>query len=429
MDLIINGEGKKLIGEITVPGDKSISHRSIIIGSLAKGTTKVDNILMPGDIERTIKCFQDMGVTIEQDGHRIFIEGVGLYGLNKPNNILDCGNSGTTIRLLSGVLIGQKFPTILTGDKSLINRPMDRIIIPLNKMGGNIRGRKDKYPPLEIKPASNNIKGISYELPVASAQVKSSILLATLYGKGVTKIAENKVTRDHTERMLKYFGGQVFNRDGYIYMEPNSHLIGKDICVPGDISSAAYFMVAGSLIEGSHIIIKNVGINPTRTGIIYVLKEMGADIKILNERVINNEPIGDIEIKHSYLKGVEIGGDIIGTLIDEIPIIAVAAALSKGKTIIKDAKELKHKESNRIEAMSTELRKMGVEVEELPDGMIIEGREILKPAKLYSYEDHRIAMALSIAALKAEGESKIKGHQCINISYPDFYENMYRLSM
>ena len=429
MDLIISGEGKKLIGKITVPGDKSISHRSIIIGSLAKGITTVNNILMSEDIKRTIKCFQDMGVSIKEDGHRVFIEGVGLYGLNKPNNILDCGNSGTTIRLLSGVLIGQKFATTLTGDKSLINRPMDRIIVPLRKMGGNISGRKDKYPPLEIKPTADNLKGISYELPVASAQVKSSILLATLYGKGTTKIVENKTTRDHTERMLKYFGAQVLNEDGEIYMESNSHLVEKNIYIPGDISSAAYFMVAGSLIEGSHIIIKNVGINPTRTGIIYVLKEMGADINILNKRLINSEPIGDIEIKHSYLKGVEIGGDIVGTLIDEIPIIAVAAALSEGRTIIRDARELKYKESNRIRAMSTELKKMGVEIEELLDGMIIKGREFLKPANLYSYKDHRIVMALSIAALKAEGESRIKDHECINISYPNFYQNMYELSM
>lgn len=424
MDLIISGKGKKLIGEITVPGDKSISHRSIIIGSLAEGITTVNNILMSEDVKRTIKCFQDMGVDIKEDGHRIFIEGVGLYGLNKPNNILDCGNSGTTIRLLSGVLIGQKFSTTLTGDKSLINRPMDRIIIPLRKMGGNINGREDKYPPLEIKPTVDNLKGISYELPVASAQVKSSILLATLYGKGTTKVVENKTTRDHTERMLKYFGGQVFNEDGEIYIKSNSYLVGKDIYIPGDISSAAYFMVASSLIEGSHIVIKNVGINPTRTGIIHVLKEMGADINILNEKIINNEPIADIEVKYAPLKGCKIEGKIIGRLIDELPIIAVAAALADGRTIIRDAKELRYKESDRIKAMSVELSKMGAKIEELSDGMIIDGVDRLRPAKLNSYGDHRIAMALTIATLRAKDKSSIHGFEFINISYPGFYKTL-----
>ena len=379
---------------------------------------------MSEDVKRTIKCFKDMGVDIKEDGHRVFIKGVGLYGLNKPKNILDCGNSGTTIRLLSGVLIGQKFSTILTGDKSLINRPMDRIIIPLRKMGGNISGRENKYPPLEIKPVFYNLKSISYELPVASAQVKSSILLATLYGKGTTKIVENKVTRDHTERMLKYFGGQVSNEDGKIYIKSNGHLVGKDIYIPGDISSAAYFMIASSLIEGSHIIIKNIGINPTRTGIIHVLKEMGAHINILNKRIVNNEPIGDIEIKYALLKGCTIEGEIIGRLIDELPIITVAAALADGRTIIRDAKELRYKESDRIKAMSVELNKMGAKIEELSDGMIIDGVDRLKPAKLNSYGDHRIAMALSIAALKAEGESRIKDYECINISYPDFYKTL-----
>ncbi len=427
MDLIINGYGKKLIGEVKVPGDKSISHRSIIIGSLAEGNTVVENILMSEDTIRTIQCFQNMGVNIEKGNGTINIKGVGLFGLNKPKSILDCGNSGTTMRLLSGVLIGQKFSTTLIGDESLMNRPMKRIIIPLSKMGGNIGGREDEYPPLEIKPTDDVLQGISYELPVASAQVKSSILLATLYSQGITKIIENKTTRDHTERMLNYFGCNVFNRDREIVMDSNCKLFGKKVYVPGDISSAAFFMVAGTLMEGSNIIIKDIGLNPTRTGIITILNEMGADIKISSERLLNNEPVGNIEVKYSNLKGIQIRGDIVGSLIDEIPIIAVAAALAKGKTIIKNVEELKYKESNRIKAMVTELKKMGAKVEELSDGMIIEGVDFLRPAKLYSYDDHRIAMALSVAALKAQGDSYIDKHQCVNISYPNFYETLFNL--
>ena len=427
MDLIINGYGKKLIGEIKVPGDKSISHRSIMIGSLANGNTTVGNILMSEDIRRTIQCFQDMGVNIEKRNGIIYIKGAGLFGLNAPKSILDCGNSGTTMRLLSGMLIGQKFSTTLIGDKSLMNRPMKRIIVPLSKMGGNIHGREDEYPPLEIKPANNLLKGISYELPVASAQVKSSILLATLYSLGTTKIVENKTTRDHTERMLNYFGCNVLNKGNEIIMDGNHKLSGKEVYIPGDISSAAFFIVAGTLIEDSNIIIKDVGINPTRTGIITVLKEMGANIKISNKRLLNNEPVGDIKVEHSHLRGIQIDGDIVGSLIDEIPIIAVAAAFAKGKTIIRNAEELKYKESDRIKAMTTELKKMGAKVEELSDGMIIEGVDFLRPAKLYSYNDHRIAMALSIAALKADGESYIDGYQSVNISYPNFYETLFNL--
>jgi 3-phosphoshikimate 1-carboxyvinyltransferase len=426
MDLKINGHGKKLIGEINVPGDKSISHRSIIIGSLAKGKTIIENILMSEDSKRTIDCFKQMGVKIEESNGTIYIEGSGLHGLDKPTGFLDCGNSGTTMRLLSGVLVGQKFSTSLIGDESLMNRPMKRIIMPLRKMGGNISGREDEYPPIDIKP-TEKLNGINYQLPIASAQVKSSILLATLYSKGVTKIIENKTTRDHTERMLNYFGCNIIKKGSEIIMDQKPILMGKKLYVPGDISSASFFIVAASLMEGSNITIKNVGINPTRIGIISVLKDMGADIKILNKRILNNEPIGDIKVKHSYLHGIEISEDIIGTLIDEIPIIAVAATLAKGKTIIKNIEELKYKESNRIEAITTELNKMGARIKELPDGMTIEGIDCLKPANIYSYNDHRIAMALSIAALRAEGESFISGYQCVNVSYPNFYETLFNL--
>lgn len=428
MDLIINGGKRKLLGEITVPGDKSISHRSIILGALSNGTTMVENILVAEDTKRTINCFRDMGVNIDEEGDRIIVEGVGLQGLDKPKGMLDCGNSGTTMRLLSGILIGQSFATTLTGDESLTQRPMDRIIIPLRKMGGYIHGIEDRFPPLDIRPSDNGLNSISYELPVASAQVKSSILLATLYGKGTTRIIEKKETRDHTERMLEYFGANIYHRDGVIYMESGNPLEGKDIYVPGDISSAAYFIVAGLLIEGSHIVIRNVNINPTRTGIIDVLKEMGASIRITNRRIKNREPIGDIEVKNSTLRGIKIDGDIVGTLIDEIPIIAIAAALSKGRTIIRDVEELRYKECDRIKAIYNELKKMGAVIEELSDGLIIQGRENLRPANLDSYKDHRIAMALSIAALTAEGKSRIKNHESINISYPNFYKTLSKLS-
>lgn len=410
-----------------VPGDKSISHRSIMIGSLANGNTVVRNILKSEDVSRTIDAFRRMGVDIEYDRNDVYIKGKGINGLKQPEGILDCGNSGTTMRIISGILVGQKFSTTLTGDKSLSKRPMDRIIIPLRKMNANISGREDKYSPINIKPVRTNLKTIKYKLPVASAQVKSSILLATLYARGTTTIIENKITRDHTERMLNYFGCPVINENGIIYMGSNCNLEGRNVYVPGDISSAAYFIVAASLIKDSNLIIRNVSINPTRIGIIHVLKKMKADIKILNKRILNNEPIGDIQVKYTPLVGANIEGEIIGTLIDEIPIIAVAASLAEGTTVIKNAEELKYKESNRISSISKELNKMGANIVELHDGMIIEGKRNLVAATLNSYNDHRIAMALSIAALRAEGQTRIRDFECIDVSYPNFYNTLYKL--
>ena len=427
MDLIIRGGKIRLSGDIRVPGDKSISHRGIILGALANGTTTIQNILMAEDTRKTINCFKDMGVRMKMDGNDLQIEGIDLHGLEEPEGKLYCGNSGTTMRLLSGVMVGQKFNTILIGDDSLNSRPMDRIIRPLAMMGGAIRGLDNRYPPLYIDPVKD-IHSIYYKLPVASAQVKSSILLAGLYGKGDVRIEEGKVTRDHTERMLKYFGANIYLEDGIICMKPGNSLEGKDVQVPGDISSAAYFMVAGMLIEDSHIIIRDVGINPTRTGIIHVLNRMGGDIKISNRRVKNLEPIGDVEVRYSTLTGVEIGGDTVATMIDEIPIIAVAAAFSKGKTVIRDVEESRYKECDRIRAIYNGLNGMGADIKELPDGLIIEGRKTLEPATLNSYGDHRIAMALSIAALKAKGESTITGHEVVEISYPDFYKTLWKVS-
>lgn len=424
-ELKINGAQKGLVGEISVPGDKSISHRSIIISSLSTSNSIIENLLESEDVKRTIEAFRDMGVNIIKEDNKYFVEGVGLRGLKKPKRPIDCGNSGTTARLLTGMLAGQKFDSTIVGDKSLSMRPMDRVILPLTSMGAKIKGRMNKYLPINISSAEHKLKAINYELPVASAQVKSAILLATLYAEGKTTIKENKVTRDHTERMLKYFGCNIYKEKNIIYMDSNSILMGKKIYVPGDISSASFFIVAAAIIKGSNLIIRNVGINPTRTGVIDVLKKMGADIKVINKKEVNNEPMGDIVIKYSPLKGTVIDGQIVGTLIDEIPILAVAASLAEGITVIKGAGELKYKESNRLKAIYKELTKMGANVKELEDGLIIEGVEELKAAKLDSYNDHRMAMALSIAALKAKGQSEIIGYQSVNISYPNFYDTLY----
>lgn len=423
MALFIEKCNRGLKGEINIPSDKSISHRAIIFGALAKGETIVENILLSEDVLHTIDCFRQIGVNIEIYDNKVIIQGVGLYGFKKPEGPIDCGNSGTTMRLLAGILVAQDFPTILIGDSSLMNRPMKRIISPLSKMGANIIGKDGEYPPLAIESAGA-LNGITYELPIASAQVKSSILLASLYGKGETKIIENEITRDHTERMLNYFGQEVLKNGNEIIINNKQDLVGKELFIPGDISSAGFLIAAATLVEDSHIVIKNVGINSTRSGILEILHKMGGNIRIYNKRTVNNEPIGDIEIKYSPLKACIIEGEIIGRLIDELPIIAVLAALAEGKTIIRDAEELRHKETDRIKAMALELRKMGAKIEELSDGMIINGVKELRAGKLNSYGDHRIAMALSIAALKAEGKSFINGSEIVNISYPSFYKDL-----
>lgn len=404
----------KLKGEIKIPGDKSISHRAVMFGSLGEGETNIENILLSEDTLRTIECFKEMGIKIYVDKtkNKVRIVGSGIHGLKQPKKALDCGNSGTTMRLLSGILVGQDFSSTLVGDTSLSKRPMDRIITPLTKMGGKIEGEEGKYPPLNIYP-SKELRGIEYELPVASAQVKSAILLASIYSISKSSIIEKKITRDHTERMLDYFGQGKFK--------------GKDIYVPGDISSAAFFIVGATIIKGSSIRIKDVNINPTRSGIIDVLRSMGGNITIGNVRNINNEPMGDIDIAYAPLKGIEVDEKIIGRLIDEIPILAVAAAFAEGVTIIRKAEELKYKETNRIKAMVNELKKMGADIDELPDGLIIRGKKQLRPSIVDTYNDHRIAMALSIAALNIEGVSEIKNSECVNISFPDFYTSILGL--
>ena len=407
----------KIKKTIKIPGDKSISHRAIMLASLAEGTSNIYNFLMGDDCLNTIECFRNLGVPIEIKEDKITIHGVGLKGLKTPNKILDVGNSGTTIRLMSGILAGQEFTSEITGDSSIQNRPMDRITNPLREMGAVISGN---YAPLKIQ--AGKLKTINYKMPVASAQVKSAILLAGLFSDETVYIHELEKSRDHTELMINFMGGNVVVDGLSITSKPIEKLYPKEIYLPGDISSAAFFLVLGAIAKDGDILIPNVGINPTRTGIIDVLKEMGANIKVLNEKNLSGEAVGDLHITSSQLKGIEIAGKIIPRLIDEIPIIAVAAAFAEGRTIIKDAEELKVKESNRIEAMVCELKKIGVNIEETKDGMIIHGRDSITGWEVESYNDHRIAMALAIAGLRSDKGLIINNPDCVNISFPDFFK-------
>ena len=421
-----------LKGTVSVPGDKSISHRGIMFGSIADGTTEIHNFLPGADCLATIRCFRTLGIEIEQEGSTVIVHGKGLHGLSAPSHILDVGNSGTTTRLLSGILAGQPFESKLSGDESLNSRPMKRIIDPLTQMGAKISSiRGNGCAPLLIAPGE--LHGIHYESPVASAQVKSCILLAGLYADGETSVTEPSLSRNHTELMLKEFGADI--RSTYALdstkatasVRPGSQLCGQKITVPGDISSAAYFIAAGLMVPDSEILIQNVGINPTRAGILRVCEDMGGDITLLNERIEGGEKIADILVRTSRLHGTTIEGGIIPTLIDEIPVIAVMAAAAEGTTIIKDAAELKVKETDRIETVTDNLKSMGCDAVPTEDGMIINGGKPLKGATIHSLLDHRIAMAFSIAALVAEGNTKILDSKCVDVSYPTFYDTFEEL--
>lgn len=415
-----------LKGEVSIPGDKSISHRAVMFGSLAEGTTEVTNFLQGADCLSTISCFRKLGIEIENTSQRILIHGKGLHGLTEPSDTLDTGNSGTTTRLISGILAGQRFTTILNGDASIQTRPMKRIITPLSMMGADITSLKgNDCAPLRI--CGGQLHGITYKSPVASAQVKSCVLLAGLYADAPTSVTEPVLSRNHTELMLAGFGAHVASSGTTATIEPEPDLNGMKIEVPGDISSAAYFLAAGLMIPNSEILIKNVGINPTRDGILRVAKEMGGDITILNEKTSGGEPTCDLLVRSSSLKGVTIGGDIIPTLIDEIPMIAVMACFAEGITTIKDAQELKVKESNRIDTVVTNLKAMGAHIEATDDGMIIEGGYPLHGAVIDSHLDHRIAMSFAIGALGADGETRIEGADCVKISYPEFYQTLEKL--
>lgn len=421
-----------LRGEVNIPGDKSISHRCIMFGSIASGTTEISNFLQGADCLATINCFRKMGIEIENQPEKIIVHGKGLHGLTAPTEILDVGNSGTTTRLISGILVGQPFESKLSGDNSLNSRPMKRIMEPLTRMGGHISSiLRNGCAPLYIAPGK--LHGIHYDSPVASAQVKSSILLAGLYADGETSVTEPSLSRNHTELMLKEFGADIRSQydlntsKATAFIRPCSELYGQKIMVPGDISSAAYFIAAGLLVPNSEILIKNTGINATRAGILKVCEDMGANITLLNERTEGGEAIADILVRTSKLHGTTISGDIIPTLIDEIPIIAIMAAAAEGTTIIKDAAELKVKETNRIETVVDNLKAMGCDIIATDDGMIIHGGRPLHGATIHTLLDHRIAMAFSIAALIAEDTTRILDSKCVDVSYPTFYDSFENL--
>jgi len=422
LDITVEGNKKRPIrGSITVPGDKSITHPAIILNSIARGESKIHHFLDGLDCRNTLLCMQALGANIEKISPFLLkIKGKGLDGLKVPENVLDVGNSGTTMRLLAGLLAGQNFCSVLDGDDSIRKRPMERIIRPLSLMNSQIKGLfHTNFAPLNI--IGKSLQGINYTLPVASAQVKSAILLAGLYAKGETVIRGKQTTRDHTERMLALMQANIQSfPDQSIRLIPGKGLKSVDIDIPGDISSAAYFIAAGCAREGSEIIIRNVGINPTRTGFLEVLKEMGANIQMLNQKDISNEPRTDILIKGALLKGIQIDKKIIANIIDELPLVAVIATLAQGKTIVKDAQELRVKESDRIKAIVEGLSRMGADIIENNDGFEISGPTDLSGNTVNSFGDHRIAMSLAVAASHAEGKTVIRGTECINISYPDF---------
>lgn len=415
-----------LKGEISIPGDKSISHRSVMFGALARGVTEVTHFLQGADCLSTISCFQKLGIEIENTPGRILIHGKGLHGLKPPQDVLDAGNSGTTVRLISGILAGQSFSSTLTGDASIQKRPMKRIISPLRQMGADIMGLNgNDCAPLSISGAP--LKGIHYQSPVASAQVKSCILLAGLYADGQTSVTEPSLSRNHTELMLASFGASLSSHNTTATICPDPKLTGQKIKVPGDISSAAYFIAAALLVSNSEILIRNVGINPTRDGILRVAESMHGSIEKLNVHETSGEPVCDLLIKPGNLRGTMIEGDLIPALIDEIPVIAVMAACAQGTTVIKDAAELKVKESNRIETIVTNLKAMGADITATEDGMIIRGGRPLHHAVIDPHADHRIAMATAVAGLIAEGGVEISNAECVNISYPEFYQDLNSL--
>ncbi len=415
-----------LQGEITIPGDKSISHRAVMFGSLARGKTRIRGFLQGADCLSTISCFEKMGIEISNTPDEIVINGQGLHGLKSPPDTLYTGNSGTTTRLISGILSGQNFSTRLTGDESICKRPMDRVIEPLSQMGASIRSEGGNgCTPLLISPSA--LHGIDYASPVASAQIKSAILLAGLYADGQTSVTEPVLSRNHTELMLRSFGARVDSHANTAVVIPGDELHAQDITVPGDISSAAYFIAAALLVPGSEILIKNVGINETRAGILEVVRAMGADIQYLNRSDNAGEPVADLLVRHSSLHAAVVEGSLIPTLIDEIPIIAVMAAFADGETVIRDAAELKVKESDRIFTVTENLRLLGADAVPTGDGMIIRGGRPLHGGSLDSYKDHRIAMSFAVAALMCEGTVSIKDADCVNISYPTFYEDLNKL--
>ena len=416
-----------LQGEISVPGDKSISHRSIMLGSIARGVTTVRGFLRGEDNISTLDAFRAMGVGVEDDGETLRIKGAGLHGLSEPADILDCGNSGTSMRLITGLLAGQRFFSVLTGDQYLRKRPMGRVIEPLGRMGASIFGRSggDKAP---LAIVGRELTGISHTSKVASAQVKSALMLAGLYADGTTTVTEPHLSRDHSERMFRYFGADVETSDNTVTVRGGRELTGRDIVVPGDISSAAFFIVAALIVPGAELLIRGVGVNPTRTGVIDILVAMGGSIELLDRREVSGEPVADLLVRASRLKGIEIGGEVVPRAIDEFPVISVAAALAEGKTVLRDARELRVKETDRIAAMAANLRRSGVQVVETDDGMEIIGTEKMQGCMAESFGDHRIAMSMLIAGLAAAGNVTVDDIDCIATSFPTFLELLEKVA-
>jgi len=427
MDAVIEAK-KNLVGELTVPGDKSISHRALILGTLAHGTTEIRGFLMGEDCLSTLRCLEQLGLRHEPPGSGAFhLTGLGTGGLKEPDDVLNANNSGTTTRLLAGVLAAQPFYSVLTGDESLRQRPMRRVIMPLTQMGAKIWGRQNNnLAPLTV--CGGELTAIDYQTSVASAQVKSAVLLAGLLARGTTTYTEPVKSRDHTERMLTGFGARVDVEGLTVKITGGQRLSGQQIAIPGDFSSAAFWLVAALITPGSRLLIKNVGLNPTRTGLFKILQQMGGRLTVHNYHETAGEPAGDLEAQYSELIGVEIGEELIPSLIDEIPILAVACSVARGQTRITGATELRHKETDRLATTALELRRLGAEIEELPDGLLIAGREELVAAEVDSHGDHRLAMSLAIAALRARGVTRIKGAQCAQVSYPGFFEELSGLA-
>jgi len=415
-------------GDITVPGDKSISHRSIMLGAIANGITTVRGFLRGEDNMSTMNAFRSMGVRIDDDAETIAIHGCGLHGLKEPADVLDCGNSGTTIRLISGLLSGQSFFSVVTGDVYLRKRPMKRVVEPLSLMGARIMGRNQgSLAPLAIN--GGQLSAIDYESPVSSAQIKSSIMLAGLYADGETSVREPSLSRDHSERMFQLFGASLDRADKGVTVRGGVELNAQEVIVPGDISSAAFFLVAALITPGSELLIRNVGINPTRSGVIDILKEMGGNIELLHQREISGEPVADLLVRYSRLKAISISGSVIPRAIDEFPAICVAAARAEGVTTIRNARELRVKETDRITAMVRNLATVGVEVTECDDGMDIVGAECLSGGQVDSFGDHRIAMSLSIAALVSNSGLTVKDTDCVATSFPSFFQLLEKVSV
>ena len=418
-DFILKEKPRTLAGEITPPGDKSISHRAIILGSLGRGKTRASGFLASQDTLATANAFRSMGIEVEVGaGGVVEIAGRGLFGLKEPRKTIDAENSGTTARLLTGVLSAQSFPSTITGDDSLRRRPMSRVTVPLCSMGARISGEGEVLP---LHITGSELQGIDYRSPVASAQVKSAILLAGLYAAGRTSVTELERTRDHTERMLRYFGVPVQVSGTRVSVSRGAEFSGTELEIPSDISSAAFFIVAALVNPGSEIMIRNVGLNPLRTGVLDILWEMGADISVENRRQCCGEPVGDLIARHGALRAVRVEGESVSRTIDELPVISVAACFAEGETVISGAGELRVKETDRISAMTGELSKLGADISETPDGMIINGTGELRGARCESRGDHRVAMSLAVAATRARGETVIGDAGCVSISFPEFF--------